>query len=152
VADGYTDVFTDGACPNNGKSGARAGVGVWWGPNHSMNISQPIQGDRHTNNSAEIQAATIAITQATGAGVNKLRVNTDSEFLINCVTQWMTNWKRNGWITKSKQPVKNKEDLMSLDDAMNSGRIEVKWNHIKGHAGHRGNEEADRLAVEGARM
>jgi len=150
--DGFADVYTDGACPNNGKPNARAGVGVWWGHGNNMNISQPIQGDRHTNNSAEIQAATIAINQAVGAGVKKLRVNTDSEFLINCVTQWMAGWKRNGWITKSKQPVKNKDDLVSLDDAMNSGRIEVKWKHIKGHAGHHGNTEADKLAVLGANM
>ena len=52
-----------------------------------MNESRPIQGEMHTNNSAEIQAATLAITQARGAGIKKLRINTDSEFLINSVTQ-----------------------------------------------------------------
>ena len=64
----------------------------------------------------------------------------------------MHNWKRNGWLTAKKQPVKNQEDLMRLDDAMNSSAVHVKWNHVQGHAGHRGNVEADMLAVEGARI
>jgi len=148
--DGFTEVHTDGACPNNGKETARAGIGVWWGPNHPLNLSKPVVGDRHTNNTAEIQAAHFAIGQAQGAGIDKLIINTDSQFLINCVTKWMPGWKRNGWRTTSKQPVKNKEDLEALDEALANKSIEIKWNHVRGHSGIYGNEQADKLAVAGA--
>jgi len=150
--EGFTEVHTDGACPDNGKDNARAGVGVWWGHGHKLNVSRPVARSKQTNNAAEIQAASIAIKQAVDNGISRFLINTDSQFLINCVTQWMSNWKRNGWMTKSKQPVKNREDLEELDDAMNSGKIQVKWNHVKGHAGIEGNEEADKLAVKGAYM
>ena len=76
-------VYTDGACFNNGYYGARAGVGVWWGYDHPLNISAPAQG-RQTNNSAEIEAATIAVTQAADSELDSLTIITDSEFLINC--------------------------------------------------------------------
>ena len=76
-------VYTDGACFNNGFYGARAGVGVWWGMGHYSNISAPAQG-RQTNNSAEIEAATIAVQQAADMGLDSLTVITDSEFLISC--------------------------------------------------------------------
>ena len=77
-------VYTDVACFNNGYYGARPGVGVWWGYDHPLNISAPAPG-RQTNNSAEIQAATIAVTlAAVQGGVYSLAIATDSEFLINC--------------------------------------------------------------------
>jgi len=150
--EGFTEVYTDGACPDNGRDNARAGVGVWFGHGHKLNVSRPVVRSKQTNNAAEIQAASVAIQQAVDNGVNKLVINTDSQFLIKCVTEWMSNWKKNGWMTKSKQPVKNREDLEELDEAMNSGKIQVKWNHVKGHAGIEGNEEADKLAVKGAQM
>jgi len=152
LSDGFTQVYTDGACSNNGQFGARAGVGVWWGEGHPLNIAQPVSGDKHTNNTAEIQAACLSISQAMGAGIRKLEVNTDSQFLINCVTNWMAKWKKNGWKTGSGQEVKNKEDLLEIDKLLQGGRVEVKWNHVKGHSNVRGNNEADRLAVKGASM
>jgi len=152
VADGMTEVFTDGACSNNGQAGARAGVGVWWGEGHPLNVSQRVAGEKQTNNTAEIQAASLAISQAIGAGVEKLRVHTDSQFLINCVTKWMVKWKQTGWRTGSGQEVKNKEDLLQLDSLLSGGRTQVEWHHVKGHSNVRGNVEADRLAVKGAAM
>lgn len=86
--DGYVQVYTDGACSANGRSGARAGLGVYWGDGHSLNISEPVTG-RATNNCGEIQAATKAIKLALSQGVKKLAINTDSKFLINSVTKWM---------------------------------------------------------------
>lgn len=86
--DGYVQVYTDGACSANGKSGARAGLGVYWGDGHPLNISEPVSG-RATNNCGEIQAATRAIKLALQNGVNKLSINTDSKFVINSVTKWM---------------------------------------------------------------
>jgi len=153
VEDGYTHVYTDGACSNNGKGNtARAGVGVWWGEGHKLNLAQRVAGERETNNVAEIQAATMSISQAIGAGITKLQVNTDSQFLINCVTLWMQNWKRNGWRTATKQDVKNKEELVELDKLLQTGTIAVKWKHVKGHSDIKGNIEADKLAVKGATM
>lgn len=86
--DGFVEVYTDGACSANGRQGARAGLGVYWGDGHSLNISEPVSG-RATNNCGEIQAATQAIKQALENGVTKLAINTDSQFLINSVTKWM---------------------------------------------------------------
>lgn len=85
---GYVQVYTDGACSANGSSGARAGIGVYWGYDHSLNISEPVSG-RATNNCGEIQAATRAMKQAIDNGVDNLTINTDSQFVINSVTKWM---------------------------------------------------------------
>lgn len=144
--DGYVNVYTDGACSSNGFQGAKAGVGVWFGDNHPLNVSEPVVG-RATNNMAEIQAVTRAANQAKAAGITKLRVNTDSQFLIKCVTQWMPKWKANGWRTASKQPVINKTELLQMENALKS--LNVLWNHVNGHVGIHGNEMADKLAREG---
>jgi len=152
VVDGFTQVWTDGACPNNGKGGARAGIGVYWGQGHKLNLAQRVAGDKQTNNVAEIQAATMSVSQAMGAGITKLQVNTDSQFLINCVTQWMQKWKQNGWRTATGQDVKNKDDLVELDKLLKQGTISIKWTHVKGHSDDKGNIAADKLAVQGANM
>lgn len=88
--DGYVKVYTDGACPSNGMSGAQAGCGVFWGDNHPLNVSAPVKGSRPTNNSGEIQAATLALQLAHDNGIRKLEINTDSRFLIDAVTKWMS--------------------------------------------------------------
>jgi len=151
--DDFVHVYTDGACPNNGKGAAKAGIGVWWNHGHSLNISKRVIGEKQTNNVAEIQAISMALTQAITAGVPKLQVNTDSQFVINSVTQWIPGWKRKGWKTASGQEVKNKDDFIELDKIMQQkGSMEIRWNHVKGHSDVEGNIEADKLAVEGARM
>jgi len=152
VQGGFTQVWTDGACPNNGKGSAKAGIGVYWGQGHKLNLAQRVAGDKQTNNVAEIQAATMAISQAMGADITMLEVNTDSQFLINCVTQWMQKWMKNGWKTSTGQDVKNKEDLVELDKLLKQGTISVKWTHVKGHSDNKGNIEADKLAVKGANL
>ncbi|KAK2586250.1 hypothetical protein KPH14_001506 [Odynerus spinipes] len=144
--DGYVNVYTDGACSSNGTRGARAGLGVWFGDNHPSNVSEAVLG-RATNNMAEIQAVTRAAEQAKNAGITKLKINTDSQFLISCITQWMPKWKKNGWQTASKQPVINKTELLEMEKALKS--LDVVWNHVNGHVGIYGNEMADKLAREG---
>ncbi|XP_066998106.2 ribonuclease H1 isoform X2 [Anabrus simplex] len=111
------------------------------------NCSEPVQG-RATNNTAEIQAAVHAIEIAKRAGVKKILINTDSKFLISCITQWIHKWKKNNWTLINGGSVKNKEDLVNLDEAMKG--ISVKWNHVRGHQGIHGNEMADKLARAGA--
>ncbi|KAK9511650.1 hypothetical protein O3M35_000272 [Rhynocoris fuscipes] len=146
--EGYVKVFTDGACSKNGKMGAKAGIGVWFNENHPLNISAPVKGPP-TNNTAEIQAARLAITQAYRAGIKKLTVYTDSQFLINCITQWIHKWKKNEWKLASGGPVKNKDELVKLDNAIQSIEA-VEWIHVRGHNGVFGNEMADSLARNGA--
>ncbi|KAG5312171.1 RNH1 Ribonuclease, partial [Acromyrmex insinuator] len=141
--DGYVNVFTDGACSSNGYKNARAGIGVWFRDNHPLNISEPVNG-RPTNNMAEIQAVTVAVRQAKKAGIKKLKINTDSKFLISCITQWMPAWKRREWKTVDNKPVINKTELLEMEK-----ELENLTNHVNGHAGIHGNEMADKLAREG---
>ncbi|XP_012525622.1 ribonuclease H1 [Monomorium pharaonis] len=144
--EGYVNVFTDGACTLNGYKNARAGIGVWFQDNHPLNVSQPVEG-RATNNMAEIQAVTVAVRQAKKAGIKKLKINTDSKFLINCITKWMPSWKRRGWITVGNKPVINKSELIEMEKELKS--LTIVWNHVNGHVGIYGNEMADKLAREG---
>ncbi|XP_077443005.1 ribonuclease H1 isoform X2 [Stigmatopora argus] len=140
-------VYTDGCCSRNGRRGARAGIGVYWGPDHPLNVAEPLQG-RQTNQRAEVQAACRALQQAKEQKIKKLVLYTDSKFTINGVTQWVKNWKLNGWKLKSGGPIVNKDDFQMLDSL--NQELNVVWVHIPGHAGYRGNEEADRLSREGA--
>jgi len=149
-------VYTDGACPNNGKYGARAGIGVWWNHGHKLNVSARVKGDKQTNNVGEIQAIVRAIELAIEMkSMKKLQINTDSQFTIDSITKWMPGWKRKNWKKADGKEVINKDDFIVLDrvntDAKGHG-IEIKWQHVKGHAGIEGNEEADKLAVAGALM
>lgn len=148
--EGMVVVYTDGACSKNGRMGAKAGVGVWFNHNHPLNVSAPVKGPP-TNNTAEIQAARIAINQAVKADVKRLTINTDSKFVINCITQWIHKWKKNNWTLTNGGPVKNKEELIKLDDAVKTLEV-VKWNYVAGHNGNVGNEQADRLARSGAQQ
>lgn len=86
---GYVIVYTDGSCTNNGKAQAKAGLGVYFGEEHALNVSECVSG-RATNNCGEIQAATKAIKLAYSMGIDKLLIKTDSQFVINAVTNWMT--------------------------------------------------------------
>lgn len=140
-------VYTDGCCLANGKNSAKAGIGVYWGHNHPLNVGERLQG-RQTNQRAEIQAACRALEQAKEKNIKKLVLYTDSKFTINGVTSWVKNWKLNGWRLKSGGQITNKEDFVKLDRL--NAEVEVVWLHIPGHAGYRGNEEADRLSREGA--
>ena len=144
--DGYVNVYTDGACSSNGRDNPRAGLGVWFGDNHPMNVSKPLEG-RATNNHAEIEAATEAAMQAKRAGITDLKINTDSEFLVSCAKDWIPKWKANGWKTANNEPVINKSELIKMDKALDS--LNVEWKHVKSHAGVRGNEMADKLARAG---
>ncbi|XP_073349612.1 ribonuclease H1 isoform X1 [Pagrus major] len=140
-------VYTDGCCTANGQRGARAGIGVYWGCNHPLNVADRLQG-RQTNQRAEVQAACRALEQAKEKNIKKLVLYTDSKFTINGVTSWVKKWKLNNWRLKSGGPITNKDDFVKLDKL--NAEVEVVWLHIPGHAGYHGNEEADRLSREGA--
>ncbi|KAJ4928680.1 hypothetical protein JOQ06_004306 [Pogonophryne albipinna] len=140
-------VYTDGGCTRNGQKGAKAGIGVYWGPDHPLNVADPLEG-RQTNQRAEIQAACKALELAKANNMKKLVLYSDSMFTINGVTSWVKTWKANGWRLKSGGPITNKDDFMKLDKL--NAEVEVVWLHIPAHSGFRGNEEADRLSREGA--
>ena len=92
LQDTYIDVYVDGACSYNGRGVPRAGIGVWFGPNHPLNVSRPSQGCQ-TNNSAEIEAVTVTAQQAHEAGIKKLRIKTDSKFLVNELRSSRSLWR-----------------------------------------------------------
>ncbi|XP_053141919.1 ribonuclease H1 isoform X4 [Hemicordylus capensis] len=143
----YAVVYTDGCCSSNGRHKARAGTGVYWGPDHPLNSSDRLSG-RQTNQRAEIHAACKAIEQAKTQNIKKLAIYTDSKFTIKGVTSWVPTWKANGWKTRKGQDVINKDDFERL--AKLSEGMDIQWMHVPGHAGFPGNEAADRLAREGA--
>ncbi|XP_034246488.1 ribonuclease H1 isoform X2 [Thrips palmi] len=149
-SDGFVIVYTDGACPKNGFNATKAGIGVWFNDQHPLNVSKGVTG-RFTNNSAEIEAATVAVQTAAHAGISKLCIMTDSQFLISCMTQWLDGWKRKNWKTVKNEPVIVKDEILALEQACRD-LDEVKWVHVRGHEGVYGNERADELARNGAAM
>ncbi|XP_073529080.1 ribonuclease H1 isoform X2 [Phyllobates terribilis] len=142
-----TVVYTDGCCSRNGRLKARAGIGVYWGPNNPLNVAERLEG-KQTNQRAEIQAACKALEQAKSENITKLVLYTDSMHTINGITKWIHSWKLNGWKMSTGKEVINRGDFEKLD-RLTQG-LDVKWMHIPGHAGFGGNEEADKLAREGA--
>ena len=141
--DGYVIVYTDGACISNGRDNPRAGIGVWFDNNHSMNVSRPLRG-RATNNRAEIEAVIVAAKQAIRANIINLHIHTDSKFVLSCVREWISKWECNGWMTAKNEPVVNKRELIRMEKAL--APLNVKWKHVNSHAGVYGNEMADKLA------
>ena len=134
------EAYTDGACSGNPGPGG-------WGV---LILSDPptrLRGGEAatTNNRMELTAAIEAL--AAHPPGTALRVYTDSQYVKNGVTQWVHGWKRNGWKTAARKPVKN-QDLWQRLDGLAAERA-VEWAWVKGHAGDPGNEEADRLANEG---
>ncbi|XP_015111552.1 ribonuclease H1 [Diachasma alloeum] len=147
--EGRVQVYADGSAPNNGLAGATAGIGVWWDVDHPLNLSAPVEGPKATNIVAEIQAATAACRIAVEFKIDKLRVYTDSDYLIKCMNEWWDNWVMNGFMNANKKPVENKEMLLELKKVIE--KVDVKFQFVAAHTGVKGNEEADALAKGGAK-
>ena len=138
--------YTDGACSGNPGPGG-------WGALLIARDGDTILRERElsggapetTNNRMELMAAIAALEALTRP--SRVTVITDSAYVKGGVTQWIHGWKRNGWKTSTRKPVKNEDLWRRLDDARN--RHEVTWEWIKGHAGHAENERADELARAG---
>ncbi|KAI3383148.1 hypothetical protein SNEBB_005890 [Seison nebaliae] len=149
--DGYQIIYTDGACRNNGKGNTAAGIGVFWGVDHRLNVGEALPLDyKQTNNCSEILAIKRAISDAIKNDYKKICIKTDSQFAINCITKWMRGWAKNGWKTGRNEEVKNKRELNELKMVIDQNDIQIKYIHVDGHRGIEGNERADELANEGA--
>ncbi len=134
-------IFTDGACSGNPGPGGWGAILVS-GP-HRKELSGG--ESQTTNNRMELLAAITAL-EALKRG-SKVELWTDSNYVKDGITKWIHGWKRNGWRTADKKPVKNAELWQRLDEA--GKRHEISWHWVKGHAGHAENERADELAREG---
>lgn len=98
-----------------------------------------------TNNRMELRAAIEALTRVPSGAI--VQLYTDSQYVKNGITSWIIGWKKNGWRTAAKKPVKNADLWRELDQAC--GNVNVEWRWVKGHSGDPGNEKADQLANQG---
>lgn len=139
-------IYTDGACSGNPGPGG-------WGALMVARNGDAVLKERElcggaadtTNNRMELQAAISALEALERP--SKLTVITDSAYVKGGVTGWIHGWKRNGWKTSARKPVKNVDLWQQLDEAQ--ARHDISWEWVKGHAGHPENERADELARTG---
>ena len=135
------EIFTDGACSGNPGPGGWGAILRYRGVEKELSGGDPAT----TNNRMEL----LAVIE----GLNALKkpcpvaVYTDSQYVQKGISEWLENWKRRGWKTADKKPVKNEDLWRRLDDA--ARRHNVAWHWVKGHAGHPENERADALARHG---
>ena len=133
------NVYTDGACSGN------PGIGGW-GVIILIDDKDPIKLNggliNTTNNQMELRAAIEALKYFVKA--SSINLITDSKYVKDGIESWIKNWKKNGWKTSTRKPVKNKDLWMELDKQIHQHTIDWQW--IKGHAGHKYNEQADDLA------
>ncbi len=134
-------IYTDGACRGN------PGPGGWGALIRYNNFEQEICGGEldTTNNRMELMAAIKALAMLTEDF--QVDLTSDSQYVRKGITEWLPNWKKRGWKTAAKKPVKNKDLWQQLESV--ALRHEISWHWIKGHSGHRENEIADRLANKG---
>jgi ribonuclease HI len=135
------EIFTDGACSGN------PGPGGWGAILRFNGTSKELSGGEAetTNNRMELMAAIEALNALKEPC--QVSMHTDSKYVMDGISSWIHGWKRNGWRTADKKPVKNAELWQALDEA--NRRHKVTWNWVKGHAGHDENERADELARMG---
>lgn len=131
-------IYTDGACRGNPGPGG-------WGVilNYKGKIKELYGAEKHTtNNRMELMAAIQALESLTRPC--PVQLNSDSSYVLKGITEWMPNWKKRGWKTAARTPVKNEDLWRRLDAAIAKHMVEWKW--VKGHSGDTGNDRADALA------
>lgn len=141
MSDDIVEVFTDGACKGN------PGPGGWGALLKFKGAERELWGGEAntTNNRMELMAAIQAL--AALKRPCRIRLTTDSEYVMKGITQWLVNWKKRNWQTAARQPVKNAELWRDLDAQVQ--RHDVEWRWVRGHTGHPENERADQLANRG---
>lgn len=132
------DIFTDGACSGN------PGPGGWGAILRAGGREKELSGGEAetTNNRMELMAAIAALEALRRP--SRVRLHTDSRYLRDGITSWIVRWKRNGWKTADRKPVKNVDLWRRLDTLVETHTVE--WHWVRGHAGHPENERADALA------
>ncbi|CCU81011.1 ribonuclease H [Blumeria hordei DH14] len=143
--------YTDGSSRGNGTAKAKAGIGVYFGKNDPRNISEPLLGTPQTNQRAELSAIWRAIQICPES--KNLRLFTDSNYSIKCLTTWYKGWLKNKWRTASGSPVLNRDLIQAVRTLINHRdscgvTTELQW--VRGHDNDPGNEAADQLAVAGS--
>jgi len=134
-------IHTDGACSGNPGPGGWGAILQFAGKERELSGGDPAT----TNNRMELTAAIEALKALKSGSTAEL--HTDSEYLKKGITEWIHGWKRNGWKTSDKKPVKNVELWQTLDAL--AANHDVEWRWVRGHAGHDLNERADELARRG---
>lgn len=141
LMNGVVDVYTDGACKGNPGAGGWGVLLEYDGAVRELYGGEPLT----TNNRMELTAVIRALEALKRSC--RVRLHTDSQYVQQGITTWIHNWKRRGWRTAGRKPVKNDDLWRRLDEL--AGNHDIEWVWVKGHAGHRGNEHADRLANRG---
>jgi len=135
------EIYTDGACRGNPGPGGW-GVLLIAGKRRK----ELYGGERNTtNNRMELRAAIEALNALNGE--QNVILHTDSKYVMDGLNNWLPAWKKRGWVTAAKKPVKNRDLWQALDEA--ASRHDVRWNWVRGHTGNAGNEQADALANKG---
>ena len=140
---GPVSIWTDGACLGNPGPGGWGALLRWTGTERELSGGE----GNTTNNRMELLAAIEALEALKRPC--EVVLTTDSQYVRKGITEWMANWKRNGWKTSARKPVKNADLWRRLDQA--AGVHRVQWHWVKGHSGHPENERADQLASRAAR-
>jgi ribonuclease HI len=135
------EIYTDGACSGNPGPGGWGAVLTYRGREKEICGGEPAT----TNNRMELMAAIQALETLTRP--TTVHLYTDSVYVRSGITSWLASWKRNGWLTSAKQPVKNADLWQRLEAA--AAPHQVQWRWVKGHNGDPGNERADALANRG---
>ena len=135
------EIYTDGACKGN------PGPGGWGALMIFKGVEKELWGGERetTNNRMELTAAIRALAELLRDC--QLRLVSESQYGMQGIQEWMVNWKKRGWKTAAKQPVKNVDLWQQLDEQVN--RHQITWQWVRGHTGHPGNERADQLANRG---
>ncbi len=137
-ASGSIEIFTDGACSGNPGPGGWGAILRLGAREKELSGGEPLT----TNNRMELMAVIEGLNALKAA--SSVTVFTDSRYVMDGASKWLKNWKRNGWKTADKKPVKNDDLWRALDDAMT--RHTIAWRWVAGHSGHPENERADQLA------
>lgn len=138
TADAAVEIFTDGACRGNPGPGGWGALLRYQGKEKSLYGAEA----HTTNNRMELMAVIMALESLKRSC--RVQVTTDSQYVHHGISQWISGWKRRGWKTADKKPVKNVDLWQRLDSAVSAHK--VAWHWVRGHTGHPENEIADRLA------
>ncbi|MAT91090.1 MAG: ribonuclease HI [Halioglobus sp.] len=137
----YVEIYTDGACRGNPGPGGWGALLRYGDKEKELYGGEPAT----TNNRMELRAAIEGLRAL--AQPCRVKLTTDSTYVRNGITSWLAGWKRKGWKTAARKPVKNVDLWQALDEQ--NQRHEVQWEWVKGHSGHAENERADELANRG---